>query len=60
MSYKPGSEPKPLSCVLNHCEVFSCVLGMEEETALSIIDPVTLQIDMTSTKNLQVCSKYYI
>lgn len=27
---------------------------MEEETALSIIDPVTLQIDLTSNKILQV------
>lgn len=54
ISYKPGSEPKPLSCILNHCEVFSCVLGMEEETELSIIDPVTVQIELNAMRVLQV------
>jgi hypothetical protein len=27
--------------------MFSCILGMEDETALSIIDPVTVNIDVT-------------
>ncbi|XP_066907047.1 intermembrane lipid transfer protein Vps13D-like isoform X2 [Halyomorpha halys] len=37
---------KPISCNLNHCEMFSCILGMEDETALSIIDPVTINMDI--------------
>lgn len=43
---------KPLSCNLNRCEVFSCVLGMEDETALSIIDPVTVNMEVTLRTNL--------
>ncbi|XP_034247458.1 vacuolar protein sorting-associated protein 13D isoform X2 [Thrips palmi] len=46
VSFKPGQRNEPLSCNLNHCEVFSCVLGMEDETALSIIDPVTISMDL--------------
>lgn len=46
VSFKPGQKNEPLSCNLNHCEVFSCVLGMEDETALSIIDPVTINMDL--------------
>lgn len=39
---------KPVSCSLNHCEMFSCILGMEDETALSIIDPVTVNIEIVN------------
>lgn len=46
VSFKPCQENEPLSCNLNHCEVFSCVLGMEDETALSIVDPVTINMDL--------------
>lgn len=46
VSFKPGQESEPLSLNINHCEVFSCVLGMEDETALSIIDPVTINMDL--------------
>lgn len=46
VTYKPGVKDKPLACNVNNCEVYSCVLGSEEETALSIIDPVTLNIDV--------------
>lgn len=46
VSFKPEQKNEPLSCNLNHCEVFSCVLGMEDETALSIIDPVTINMDL--------------
>jgi len=27
--------------------MFSCILGMEDETALSIIDPVTVNMEVT-------------
>ncbi|XP_069683777.1 intermembrane lipid transfer protein Vps13D isoform X2 [Periplaneta americana] len=47
VSYRPVLADKPLSCNLNHCEMFSCILGMEDETALSIIDPVTVNIEVT-------------
>ncbi|XP_063232383.1 intermembrane lipid transfer protein Vps13D [Bacillus rossius redtenbacheri] len=46
VSYQPHVADKPLSCNLNHCEMFSCVLGMEDETALSIIDPVTVNMEV--------------
>lgn len=45
-TYHPTEIMKPISCNLNHCEMFSCILGMEDETALSIIDPVTINMDI--------------
>ncbi|KAJ6645642.1 Vacuolar protein sorting-associated protein 13D [Pseudolycoriella hygida] len=46
LSYRPIEVDKVMSINLNHLEVFSCVLGLEEETALSIIDPVTINMDL--------------
>ncbi|XP_037024186.1 vacuolar protein sorting-associated protein 13D isoform X2 [Bradysia coprophila] len=46
LSYRPIEVDKVMSINLNHLEVFSCVLGFEEETALSIIDPVTINMDL--------------
>lgn len=43
-----------MSCNLNNCEMYSCILGMEDETALSIIDPVTLNIEINREKVLEV------
>lgn len=37
---------RPFSCNLNNAEVFSCVLGREDESALSIIDPVTINFEI--------------
>ncbi|XP_032690797.1 vacuolar protein sorting-associated protein 13D isoform X2 [Odontomachus brunneus] len=56
LSYRstPQEGEKPLSCNLSHCELFSCVLGMENETALSIIDPVGASLDLTQDKYLEV------
>ncbi|CAH0555796.1 unnamed protein product [Brassicogethes aeneus] len=54
LTYKPANTEKPLSCALNNCEMFSCVLGMEETTALSIIDPVTLNIDIIHEDKLEI------
>ncbi|XP_055378948.1 intermembrane lipid transfer protein Vps13D [Condylostylus longicornis] len=51
VSYKPQDNIKPMSVNLNHLEVFSCVLGYEDETALSIIDPITVNMDL---KNQQI------
>ena len=42
---------RPFSCTLNNAEVFSCVLGREEESALSIIDPVTINFEIGASRN---------
>ncbi|KAF5273971.1 hypothetical protein FQA39_LY01087 [Lamprigera yunnana] len=54
LSYKPHITEKPLFCNLNNCEMYSCVLGMEEETALSIIDPVTLNLEVNKYQSLEI------
>jgi vacuolar protein sorting-associated protein 13D len=46
LSYRPFETNKVMSINLNNLEVFSCVLDAEEETALSIIDPVTINLDI--------------
>lgn len=48
------SNLKPLSCSVNHLELFSCrFTGAErdadEDTALSIVDPVTVSADLSAT-----------
>uniref|UniRef100_A0AAR5PHD2 UBA domain-containing protein n=1 Tax=Dendroctonus ponderosae TaxID=77166 RepID=A0AAR5PHD2_DENPD len=53
IKYRP-IEDKQLSCNLNNCEMFSCILGKENETALSIIDPITLNIDLIKDGLLEV------
>lgn len=56
LAYKsvPMGGEKPLSCNLSHCELFSCILGMEEETALSIIDPVGASLELTNERCLEI------
>lgn len=46
LSYRPNEVKRAMSINLNHLEVFSCILGSEEETALSIIDPMTVNLDI--------------
>ena len=46
ISYRPQFQERPVSCNLNQCELYSCFLGFEDETALSIIDPVTINIEI--------------
>lgn len=46
LSYRPIEIDKIMSINLNHLEVFSCILGCEEDTALSIIDPITINMDV--------------
>ncbi|XP_046414322.1 vacuolar protein sorting-associated protein 13D isoform X1 [Neodiprion fabricii] len=50
----PQFGEKPLSCNLSRCELFSCILGLEDETALSIIDPVGASFDLTQEKCLEI------
>ncbi|XP_075234181.1 vacuolar protein sorting 13D [Lycorma delicatula] len=52
ITYHPLETEKPVSCSLNHCEMFSCILGMEDETALSIIDPVTINIEIVNKHSM--------
>ena len=51
LSYKPKNEEKLLSCSLQSLEVFSCCLAAEDETALSIIDPMTISIELNGCEN---------
>ncbi|CAH0718677.1 unnamed protein product, partial [Brenthis ino] len=37
---------RPVVCELSELEVFSCVLGLEEETALSILEPAALHAQL--------------
>uniref|UniRef100_A0A2M4A0B1 Putative vacuolar protein n=1 Tax=Anopheles triannulatus TaxID=58253 RepID=A0A2M4A0B1_9DIPT len=46
VSYRPFEANKTLSINLNNLEVFSCIFGAEDRTALSIIDPVTINMDV--------------
>ncbi|XP_064629557.1 intermembrane lipid transfer protein VPS13D-like isoform X2 [Lineus longissimus] len=46
LTHKPSFSERPLSCSLQSLEVFSCCLASENETALSIIDPMTITIEM--------------
>uniref|UniRef100_A0A1A7YHK4 Vacuolar protein sorting 13D n=1 Tax=Iconisemion striatum TaxID=60296 RepID=A0A1A7YHK4_9TELE len=46
LTYKPRLLDRPFSGSLAGVEVFSCRLGREQETALSIIDPVNVQVEL--------------
>ncbi|GFQ85231.1 vacuolar protein sorting-associated protein 13D [Trichonephila clavata] len=51
ITWKPDYLEKPLSCSLQNLEVFSCILGVEDDTALSIIDPLSVSIEILSKAN---------
>lgn len=46
LAYRPQIHSKPLSCQLNRVEIFSSQLCREEETALSIVDPATISLEV--------------
>lgn len=46
VSFRPSELSKVMSLNLNNLEVFSCTLDAEDTTALSIIDPVTINLDI--------------
>ncbi|KAL8611447.1 hypothetical protein ACOMHN_014502 [Nucella lapillus] len=48
LTFKPQATDKVLRCSLGSLEVFSCCLMAEEDTALSIIDPMTISIDLNA------------
>ena len=41
---------KPLSCSVQSLEIFSCNLSCEEDTALSIIDPMAGLIELNAAE----------
>lgn len=48
LNFRPKAQDKILSCTLQSLEVFSCSLTAEEETAQSIIDPLTIHVDLNA------------
>ena len=50
IAYRPDLPERPFSCNLNNAEVFSCVLGHEADSALSIIDPVTINVEISGRR----------
>ena len=55
--FEPQSPSKVLSCVLSSLEVFSCCLNAEQETALSIIDPMGIRIELNANPLHQLASQ---
>ncbi|XP_072553553.1 intermembrane lipid transfer protein VPS13D isoform X2 [Salminus brasiliensis] len=56
LTYKPRLLDRPFSGSLAGIEVFSCRLGSEQETALSIIDPVNVQVELCGSPTYQSSS----
>ncbi|XP_053704503.1 intermembrane lipid transfer protein VPS13D [Synchiropus splendidus] len=56
LTYKPRLLDRPFSGSLAGIEVFSCRLGSEKETALSIIDPVNVQMELCGSPTYQPSS----
>ncbi|XP_045785521.1 vacuolar protein sorting-associated protein 13D isoform X1 [Maniola jurtina] len=54
ITYRPADVARPVVCELNELEVFSCVLGLEEETALSIVDPAAVHAALHADNVLHV------
>ncbi|ELT97897.1 hypothetical protein CAPTEDRAFT_149660 [Capitella teleta] len=53
LSYRPNHQERPISCSLQSLEVFSCSLAAENETALSIIDPMIVTIELNGSPLMQ-------
>lgn len=52
LTYRPQIHSKPFSCQLNRVEIFSSQLSLEEETALSIVDPATISIEIVGKSSV--------
>ncbi|KAK3583966.1 hypothetical protein CHS0354_033760 [Potamilus streckersoni] len=48
LSFRPKAQDKLLSCNLQRLEVFSCSLSAETDTALSIVDPMTITVELNA------------
>ncbi|KAM6218900.1 intermembrane lipid transfer protein VPS13D [Rhynchocyon petersi] len=53
LTYKPRFVDRPFSGSLFGIEVFSCRLGSEHDTALSIVDPVQIQVELVGNSSYQ-------
>uniref|UniRef100_A0A286Y024 Vacuolar protein sorting 13 homolog D n=1 Tax=Cavia porcellus TaxID=10141 RepID=A0A286Y024_CAVPO len=53
LTYKPRFADRPFSGSLFGIEVFSCRLGNEQDTALSIVDPVQIQVELVGNSSYQ-------
>ncbi|XP_058017026.1 intermembrane lipid transfer protein VPS13D [Ahaetulla prasina] len=51
LTYKPKVIDHPFSGSLSGIEVFSCRLGNEQETALSILDPALIQVELVGNSS---------
>ncbi|KAK3518898.1 hypothetical protein QTP70_014935, partial [Hemibagrus guttatus] len=56
LTYKPRLLDRPFSGSLDGIEVYSCRLGSEQDTALSIIDPVNVQVELCGSPTYQSSS----
>ena len=48
LSFRPKAQDKLMACTLQSLEVFSCSLLAEEDTAMSIVDPMTIGIELNA------------
>ncbi|XP_060026866.1 intermembrane lipid transfer protein VPS13D isoform X2 [Erinaceus europaeus] len=53
LTYKPRFADRPFSGSLFGIEVFSCRLGNEQDTALSIVDPVQIHVELVGNSLYQ-------
>nr|XP_054769178.1 intermembrane lipid transfer protein VPS13D-like [Lytechinus pictus] len=51
LTHKPVSKENPFSCGLEGLEIFSCRMSSEEDTALSIVDPSTINVELKGTSS---------
>ncbi|XP_046808377.1 vacuolar protein sorting-associated protein 13D [Lucilia cuprina] len=59
-SYKPNSIV-PISIDINHLEIFSCILGSENESSQSIIDPFTVNMEVRNNCfQVQIQNKIFL
>ena len=50
----PSTGPNTLNCTVENLELFSCSLRNEDETALSILEPVFINVEMKPLEKLEV------
>ena len=53
VAYRPQSAERLLSCSIQSVELFSCCLNAEDETALSIIDPFAVTVELCAANLTQ-------
>ncbi|CAH3878880.1 unnamed protein product [Pieris brassicae] len=54
ITYRDGDSGRGVVCEVSELEVFSCVLGLEDETALAILDPAALHLALHDDAALHV------